>query len=219
MGFLSRLLESMDSSSSKREGRQSLERRLAELEDVLDRKPLGIQGSMLNQAGDLCQREGDGVRAVGYFARAIDRFLRDEQPEAARGVARKIIRVHPEAIRTRSTLTWVDLSSRHFVTAAEDLRDYVRAARRGRREGEAVEEVLEMGRMVDDRGFLRAVSEALEELEAPRAAREVREGLKAGGSREASVDPAAFREGCLRRAVDSNARKDGRLPRAGEGGG
>jgi hypothetical protein len=134
-------------------------------------------------------------------------------------VARKIIRVHPEAIRTRSTLTWVDLSSRHFVTAAEDLRDYVRAARRGRREGEAVEEVLEMGRMVDDIGFLRAVSEALEELEAPRAAREVREGLEAGGSREASLDPTAFREGCLRRAVDSNARKDDRLPGAGEGGG
>ena len=59
----------------------------------------------MNRAGDLCLRAGDRVRALRYYGRAIDALLGDGQPEAARGVANKIIRVHPDAIRTLCTLT------------------------------------------------------------------------------------------------------------------
>src|SRR5690606_27875713 len=120
MSFLSRLFGSKDQ-PQKADARltQRLERLEAEAEHALP----GYVGSTYNRAGDIALRAGDSERAVSYYGRAIDAFLEDVQPEAARGVANKIIRVRPAAVRTLCTLTWLDLAARHTATALLHLRD------------------------------------------------------------------------------------------------
>ena len=69
------------------------------------------------EAGDLCMQAKKTERALGYYGRAIDAYLHDGRPELARGVAQKLIRVHPGAVRTYCTLTWLDLGLGHLVDA------------------------------------------------------------------------------------------------------
>ncbi|MEE2900180.1 MAG: hypothetical protein VX815_17095, partial [Gemmatimonadota bacterium] len=80
--------------------------------------------------GDFALGAGDRARALKYYGHAIDAFLEDDQREAARGVANKLIRVHPEVVRTLCTLTWLDLGAR---CRSSRVIDYSRwhASRRG----------------------------------------------------------------------------------------
>jgi hypothetical protein len=205
MNLFSRLFGSHDRSSSPAGG--GLERRLAELEKSLEKKPPGARGMLLNKAGDLCERAGDRHRAVLYFGRAIDAFLEDEQPVASRGVAKKIIRVHPSAVRTLCTLTWLDLSARQYRVARDDLEEYVTAAKAEQQAELAAEQILEMGRTVSDPAFLEAVVEALEELGFPSMVEEATEWVRTGEGGDAATDSRELQKRCLERAMESNARQ------------
>ncbi|MBM4183198.1 MAG: hypothetical protein FJ207_03120 [Gemmatimonadetes bacterium] len=138
MSFLSRLF------GSKGEPAQPggrLTQRLERLEEEAQNAAPGYVGTSYNRAGDVALREGDAERAMGFYGRAIDAFLADEQPEAARGVANKIIRVRPHAVRTLCTLTWLDLAARHTATALLHLRDYVDAAKEAKRHSHAAGQI------------------------------------------------------------------------------
>lgn len=187
-----------------REGRapDSLEKELSALEREARRAPSGLRGQALNRAGDLCFKAGDPQRALGYYGRAIDVFLEDQQPEPGRGVAQKIIRLHPNAIRTLCTLTWLDLSAGLIADATEHLEGYVDAVERGGREEIARGQILEMARAVPTPEFRSAAAEALLRLDAPKAADEVF-GLVREGDRVAEIDRAEIREVCLRAATES----------------
>ena len=115
MSFLSKIFGSGE--QPQKQSGPSLEARLEKLEAQAQREAAGFQGMPLNRAGDLCLEAGDKNRALSYYGRAIDALLEDQQREAARGVANKIIRVHPGAVRTLCTLTWLDLASHHLATA------------------------------------------------------------------------------------------------------
>ena len=93
MCFLARLFGSRSSAGD-------LEKRLQRLETEADDAAPGYVGTSYNRAGDLALKAGQQGRAVEYYGRSIDAFLEDEQREAARGVANKIIRVRPRAVRT-----------------------------------------------------------------------------------------------------------------------
>jgi tetratricopeptide (TPR) repeat protein len=199
MSFFSRLFGSRSSAK----GVGDLDKRLKKLEAEADTATPGYVGSSYNRAGDLALREGHPARAVEYYGRAIDAFLEDGQREAARGVANKIIRVRPTAVRTLCTLTWLDLAMRHSATALLHLRDYVEAAKNVNRASLAASQIYEMARLVPESEFIGAVADALDGLDFSGRAEEVR-GWSAGGSPEAITDPVELSHACLEAAVRSN---------------
>jgi hypothetical protein len=203
MSFFSRLFGSKDEPAKQR---VRLTQRLERLEAEAASAAPAYVGSSLNRAGDLALRAGDAERAVGYYGRAIDAFLGDEQPEAARGVANKIIRVHPTAVRTLCTLAWLDLAAKHSATALLHLRDYVHAAKDVDQYSLAANQIYEMAKLVPDSEVLGAIADALDSLDFTARAEEVREWAGREGSPEAVKDRDKLALACLKAAVRSNER-------------
>ncbi|MFQ5538231.1 MAG: hypothetical protein ACE5GJ_12365 [Gemmatimonadota bacterium] len=181
-----------------------LDQRLRELELEAERADPGFQWGPLNRAGDLCLRHGDRERALQYYGRTIDTLLADAQREAARGVANKIIRVHPRAVRTLCTLTWLDLASRHMATALLHLRDYVEAARKEGQEAITSEQIVEMARLIPQDEFLAAAADALDRLGFADKAGVVREWQRTGGSSDTLHDEEELAARCLDAAIGVN---------------
>lgn len=192
-------------------GATDWEQKVAQLEAEAEGAAFGFKGTPLNKAGDMARKGGDAEKAVHYYGRAIDAFLEGEQREAARGVANKIIRVHPGAVRTLCTLTWLDLAARHMATALLHLRDYVEAAEGVGQCALAGEQVVRMARISGEAEFLAAAADALDRLDLTDQARDVRAWAAEGGSPEAVTDPQELAERCLQAAVRSNegGEKDG----------
>jgi tetratricopeptide (TPR) repeat protein len=204
MSFLSRLFGSKDESREQSKGQ--LTRRLEKFEaDAKNAQP-GYVGTSYNRAGDVALRSGDQGRAMGYYGQAIDAFLEDGQREAARGVANKIIRISPTAVRALCTLTWLDLAARHSATAMLHLRDYIAAAKGADEAALAATQIHEMARIVPDAEFLGAVADALDGLDYSSRATEVRMWASAGGSPGALNDSEELSMACLKGAVSSNVR-------------
>lgn len=185
------------------------------LEAEADNATAGYVGTSYNKAGDLLLREDESDRALGYYGRAIDAFLEDAQREAARGVANKIIRVRPSAVRTLCTLTWLDLAVQHRATALLHLRDYVSAAKAASQHSRAATQIYAMARIAPESEFVGAVADALDSLDFSNRGEEVR-GWVADGSADAISDPEELSEACLLAAVRSNDR-DAVLLRDGDG--
>ena len=204
MSFLSRLFGSKDDPPQRSTGR--LTQRLEKLEAEAETAAPGYVGTSYNRAGDLALRSEDGDRAVSYYGRAIDAFLEDEQREAARGVANKIIRVRPTAVRTLCTLTWLDLAAKHTATALLHLRDYVEAAKDVDQYTLASDQIFEMARLVPDSETLAAVADALDGLDFSDRAQEVRGWAKGDGSPDVVTDPEELGLACLKAAARSNER-------------
>lgn len=177
------------------------------LEAEARRTARAFRGTPLNKAGDLCLRAGDRDRALSFYGRAINALLEDGQREAARGVANKLIRVHPEAVRTLCTLTWLDLAARHMATALLHLRDYVDAAKRGNQERITSQQIYEMARVAPQEEFLAAAADSLDQLGYPDGATEVREWSRSGGSPDAIPDPDALADHCLGAAVGASIKR------------
>jgi tetratricopeptide (TPR) repeat protein len=200
MSFLSRFFRSEASADV---GSAELEARLSALEQEAERARAGYQGTPYNRAGDLALRAGHRTRAVEYYGRAINAFLEDQQREAARGVANKIIRVHPKAVRTLCTLTWLDLAARHKATALLHLRDYVEAAQEIGENERAAAQILEMAKICPQLEFIDAVADALDGLGFEDRATEVRGWVRDGGSPDAIEDGLELAERCVSAAVNS----------------
>lgn len=186
-----------------------LDERLADLERQADEGEGGFTGIPLNRAGDLCFKAKDPERALGYYGRAIDAFLQDHHPESARAVAQKIIRLHPRAVRTLCTLTWLDLGTGHRGDAPEHLRAYVEAACRSGDEGLAAMHVLEMARTVGERAFREDAAEGLERLGWMPEAATVREWIEKPETAPSPVPADDLPEHCFMAAVRSNAGRRG----------
>ena len=177
---------------------------LEALEKEAETASRAFQGTLLNKAGDVCLRAGERDLALTYYGRGIDALLEDGQREAARGVANKIIRVHPDAIRTLCTLTWLDLAARHMATAILHLRDYVEAARKGRQEFITAEQVYMMASIAPQEEFLASAADALDSLGFAERADRVRGWAGSGGSPDRITDPNTLATYCLNSAVGAN---------------
>jgi hypothetical protein len=202
MSFLSRLFGSRGNESPQAKG--GLTQRLKRLEDEAENAAPGYVGSSYNRAGDLALREGDSDRAMAYYGRSIDAFLEDEQPEAARGVANKIIRLRPHAVRTLCTLMWLDLAAKHTATALLHLRDYVASAKNAQQGALAASQIYDMARIVPDPEVLGAIADALDGLDFSDRASEVRQWENDGGSADVIRDGEALEAACLKAAARSN---------------
>lgn len=201
MSFLSRLFGSKE----PKNGPEDVDAALARLESDAEKARPGYVGSAYNKAGDLALKSGQEDRAFAYYGLAIDAFLEDMQREAARGVANKIIRVRPAAVRTLCTLTWLDLAAQHQATALLHLRDYVNGAKDAGQSVRAATQIYEMAKLSPDREFVNAVADALDSLDFSNRAKEVR-AWTASGSPFQMHDPHAMSNACLTAAVRSNDR-------------
>lgn len=190
-----------------KKGPSEKDRILADLESEIEKESLSFKGTLLNRAGDVCMKAGDGEEAVRYYGRAIDALIEDEQPEAARGVAKKIIRIRPEAIRTLCTLTWLALAARHMATARQDLREYAKAAQAGQQQELAAKHILAMATLQRDVPFLEHSAEALDELGMEDEANLVREWVLAGGSPKTPATEENLIARCLKGAGGSIAER------------
>lgn len=184
----------------------SSDRRLADLAAEAEKASPGSRWAVFNRLGDAYLKTGDRARALKYFGKAIDALLEDDQPEPARAVAKKVVRLHPEAVRTHCTLTWLDLASLKLPAAARSLQEYAKASREGKRETFACGQILEMARMVSDPGFLEEASRALVDLGCETDAAQALAWSKAGGSPDAPRDRRTLYVSCLKAAVGSNVR-------------
>ena len=211
MSFLSRLFGSRADESPPARG--GLTQRLQRLEQEAQNAAPGYVGSSYNRAGDLALKEGDSDRAMTYYGRAIDAFLEDEQPEAARGVANKIIRLRPHAVRTLCTLMWLDLAAKHTATALLHLRDYVASAKNAQQGPRAASQIYDMARIVPDREILGAIADALDGLDFSDKAAEVRAWEHDGGAPTAIEDVDELAGICMKAATRSNEK-----PRTGAKG-
>ena len=180
---------------------------LSDLEEKAGAAELGFRWIPLNRAGDLCDRAGDRPQALKYYGRAIDAMLEDGQPEPARGLATKIVRIHPEAVRTLCTLTWLDLASHHMASVVVHLNEYVASAIRGEREELAGEQIYMMAYVVADQDFRCAVVDALKVLGHPEDSSEVRNWVAAERAPHDAGNQADWTERCLSHALGSNARR------------
>jgi hypothetical protein len=179
------------------EAAAALPERLKTLEREAEMARLGFRGTPLNRAGDLCMQAKDTDQALKYYGRAIDAYLNDGHPELARGVAQKLIRVYPNAVRTYCTLTWLDLGLGYLADARTHVGGYVAAARRAGRESQAIPQVKEMAGTVSDAGFREAAATALEDLGDRDAAEHIRGGLP---RREPHPPSDEFSEHCFESA-------------------
>ncbi|MBT8396787.1 MAG: hypothetical protein HKO65_03360 [Gemmatimonadetes bacterium] len=185
-------------------GTGSSDRHLKELAAEAERASPGARWAVFNRLGDAYLKEDDRIRALRYFGKAIDALLEDDQPEPARAVAKKVIRLHPEAIRTLCTLTWLDLASMKVGAAVASLEEYVTVAKEGKRERLACGQILEMARLFSDTTFLEATVKALETLGCSEDSAQAAEWAASGGSPTAPEDRKQLYISCLKAAIGSN---------------
>lgn len=204
MSFLSRIFGSKEKEEEPPKASGGLTQRLERLEQEAQNAAPGYVGTSYNRAGDLALREGDGDRAMTFYGRAIDAFLDDEQPEAARGVANKIIRLRPGAVRTLCTLMWLDLAAKHTATALLHLRDYVDSAKKVKQNALAASQLYDMARVVPDKEVLGAIADALDGLDFSDRAAQVRDWENEGGAPTAIRDEGELASICMKAATRSN---------------
>lgn len=202
---ITRWLRSRPRREDPREG-ERLRTQIAQLEREARRAPVGMRGRALNRAGDLCVRSGERDSGMGFYDRALDAFLEDDQPESARAVAQKILRVQPESVRALGALAWLELGLAHYADAVKQLAEYVDAVERLGEVERARSQVVEMARAVQDPGFRTAAGEALLRLEGPSQADEVF-GLVYAGRAAAGADTRAR---CIAGALRANGSDGGK---------
>jgi predicted Zn-dependent protease len=105
-----------------------LEKRLQSLEQQAEIALPGFDAQFFNRAGDLCVDAGDKRRALGYYGRAIDAYLRAGRYNASGAVCRKLLRISPGSVRARCTLAWLSIGKGLLGDAQQEVDEYVEAA-------------------------------------------------------------------------------------------
>jgi predicted Zn-dependent protease len=105
-----------------------LDNRLKALEQQAEIALPGFDAQFFNRAGDLCVEAHARTRALGYYGRAIDAYLRAGRYNAAGAVCRKLLRISPGAVRARCTLAWLSIGKGLLGDAQWEVDEYVEAA-------------------------------------------------------------------------------------------
>ena len=105
-----------------------LEQRLKSLEQQAEMALPGFDAQFFNRAGDLCVEAKDRSRALSYYGRAIDAYLRAGRYNAAGAVCRKLLRLSPGAVRARCTLAWLSIGKGLLSDAQWEVEEYVETA-------------------------------------------------------------------------------------------
>lgn len=148
-----------------------LEAELIELEIKAEsvRVP-GADAPFFNAAGDLCTGANEEPRALEYYGRAVDAYLRAERWESAAAMCRKILRAAPLSVRARCTLSWLAIGKGFVADAQTQVTDYAETAYREGREFLAANQISRMGELTPSALLRITLAEQLLTLGADRAA-------------------------------------------------
>lgn len=127
----------------------ALEAGLTAIEASLGNAEPRTRGILLKRAGDLCASMGEGRRALVWYGRAVDQYLELRDTAAAGLICRMILFVHPEAVRARCTLCWIDIAAGRHEQAAARIWEYAEAAGRAGQQQMAAQQ---LGWMFDAAG-------------------------------------------------------------------
>ena len=147
--------------------------RLVEIERIdweVQHASLDRRAQLFNSAADLCLQEGEYLRALRYFGCSIDAYLEAGHHDAAPALCRKVIRLVPDVVRTRSTLASISLAKGMFRDAEEEIAEYVRAAAARQQEELAAKRLRLMGIATEHEQIRMQIGEYLLELGDPVAA-------------------------------------------------
>ncbi|HEY8468591.1 MAG TPA: tetratricopeptide repeat protein [Longimicrobiales bacterium] len=142
----------------------SLATELESLERQAQQASPGYDAQLYNRAADLCLAAGDQASALKYLGRAIDAYLEAGRFNAAAVLCQKVLRICPEAVRARSTLTWLALGQGDEEGARRALASYVLAAQRAGQEVLAVKQLHMMAEATSSASLREAVAYWLIEL-------------------------------------------------------
>ena len=106
----------------------ALEKQLKSLVQQAEVALPGFDAQFFNRAGDLCVEAQDRDRALGFYGRAIDAYLRAGRYNAAGAVCRKLLRISPGSVRARCTLAWLSIGKGLLGDAQWEVDEYVDAA-------------------------------------------------------------------------------------------
>ncbi|HEX7089335.1 MAG TPA: tetratricopeptide repeat protein [Longimicrobiales bacterium] len=142
----------------------SLATELEELEKQAQHASPGYDAQLYNRAADLCLAAGDRAGALKYLGRAIDVYLDTGRFNAAAVLCQKVLRISPDAVRARSTLTWLALGQGDEEGAKQALASYVLAAQRAGQEVLALKQLHMMAEATPSASLREAIAYWLIEL-------------------------------------------------------
>lgn len=156
---------------NRREYDQVLEAELIELEVKAEtvRVP-GADAPFFNAAGDLCASAYEDVRALEYYGRAVDAYLKAERWESAAAMCRKILRAAPHSVRARCTLSWLAIGKGFVADAQTQVTDYAETAYREGRAELAAHQITRMGEITPNSPLRITLAEQLLTLGADKQA-------------------------------------------------
>lgn len=140
---------------------QDLDAMLLIVEREADGAMPGFEAFFFNRGGDLCVREDAPRRALGYYGRAIDAYLRAGRYDSAAAVCRKILRLAPDAVRARCTLAWIAVGKGLIADASSQVDAYVQAAYRQGKIDLARYHLARMGQVAEDPDLAYQIGESL----------------------------------------------------------
>lgn len=161
--------------SSSREPEPGLEKQLNSLEQQAETALPGFDAQHFNRAGDLCLEADDRGRALSYYGRAIDAYLRAGRYNSAGAVCRKLLRMSPNAVRARCTLAWLSIGKGLLSDAQREVDEYVRSAVEAGQAHLARSQIRLMAEATYDPDLRALLADHLRTLGEPDAAERVRE--------------------------------------------
>jgi tetratricopeptide (TPR) repeat protein len=162
-----------------------LEKQLTSLEQEAEVALPGFDAQFYNRAGDLCVEAQDSKRALTYYGRAIDAYLRAGRYNAAGAVCRKLLRVSPGSVRARATLAWLSIGKGLLSDAQREVDEYVKAAATAGRTDLARKHLQMMADSTYDDDLRALLADHLRKLgDTSAAERIMAEGGTSGGQRE-----------------------------------
>lgn len=147
--------------------------------------------------GDQFAKAGDRNRALSYYGRALNDYLREGLPGMAAAVAQRMVERYPDVVRARMTLAVLSLAEGLRVLSAGtlkntciDFHEYVRAVREAGQEEIAVQELRRLAAATESVTVRERMAEFLNELGDEEGARSILDGtpLAATPSVEADED-------------------------------
>lgn len=108
-----------------------------------------IAGQLI-RAAQLSAGAGDVPGALRYYGRAVDAYLSIGQGREAEVLCRRMIELKPDVVRARRTLALILLGRGDLLGAAEQVREYVAAARAAGQEQLAVRQLRLMAELTQD---------------------------------------------------------------------
>ncbi|HSU17946.1 hypothetical protein [Longimicrobium sp.] len=145
-------------------GKAELNRKLQVVDAAAEGAGDSARAQLFNRGGDLCVAARQVRRALVYYGRAVDAYLKAGYTGPAAAMCRKILRHSPEAVRAHCTLACLAAHGRQFGEVEREVRSFVEASRRTRTERLTIPRLRLLAEAVKEPGVKRYLAAQLDAL-------------------------------------------------------